>query len=89
MSRLMRESIMIRRTVRRIGKQLEQLAERQVSMGRAFDILSSKATSVEEVVVVEVMREVYREVYAGDLPIIDYVVSSTRSARMPSMALSR
>ncbi len=89
MSRLMRESIMIRRTVRRIGKQLVQLAERQVPMGRAFDILSSKAMSVEEVVVVEVMREVYREVYAGDLPIIDYVVSSTRSARMPSMALSR
>jgi len=85
----MGEVIMIRHTVRRIGRQLEQLIERDVPMTRAFDILSSKATSIEEIVVVEVMREVYQEVFDGEILQIAYADSSTRSARMPAMALSR
>lgn len=85
----MREVLMIRRTVKKIGKQLEQLVEREVPMTRAFDILSSKAKSIEEIVVVEVMREVYQEGIAGEMPFAAYADSSTRSARMPSMALSR
>lgn len=80
---------MIRRTVQRIGKQLEQLVERDIPMTRAFDILSAKARSIEEIVVVEVMREVYQEVVDGELMQTAYADSSTRSARMPSMALSR
>jgi hypothetical protein len=85
----MREVMMIRRTVQRIGKQLEQLAERDVPMNRAFDILAGKARNVEEIVVIEVMREVYQEILDGEMAIIGYADSSTRSARMPSMALSR
>ncbi len=85
----MREVLMIRRTVQKIGKQLEQLAEREVPMTRAFDILSKKAKSIEEIVVVEVMREVYQEVVDGEMVFTAYAGSNTRSARMPSMALSR
>jgi hypothetical protein len=85
----MREAHMIRRTVRKIGKQLEQLIDHEVPMTRAFDILSSKARSIEEIVVVEVMREVYQESVDGDLMRIAYADASTRSARMPAMAFSR
>jgi len=85
----MREVLMIRRTVKKLGKQLEQLIEREVPMTRAFDILSSKAKSIEEIVVVEVMREVYQEVVDGEMDFAAYADSKTRSARMPSMALSR
>jgi hypothetical protein len=88
---------MIRQTVQHLGSQLERLAGQDIGMTRAFDILSGKARSIEEIVAVEVMREVYLEqcrqrddealppgVYVGA-----YADSSTRSARMPSMALSR
>jgi DUF917 family protein len=85
----MKEVAMIRQTVRRIGKQLEQLSEREVPLMRAFDILSRKARNIEEVVVVEVMREVYQEMMSGDMEILGYADSSTRSARTPAMALSR
>ncbi|HKI97352.1 MAG TPA: hypothetical protein VKB51_02645 [bacterium] len=85
----MREMLMIRQTVRRIGKQLEQLIDHDVPMTRAFDILSNKARSIEEIVVVEVMREVYQESVDGDAMRIAYADSSTRSARMPAMAFSR
>lgn len=80
---------MIRRTVRRIGKQLAQLTEHDVPITRAFDILSNKARTIEEIVVVEVMREVYQETIDGELQHIAYADSSTRSARMPAMAFSR
>ena len=85
----MREVFMIRRTVQKIGKQLEQLVEREVPMTRAFDILSAKARSIEEIVVVEVMREVYQEIIDGEIMQAAYADSSTRSARMPAMAFSR
>ena len=84
------EVTMIRKTVRKIGKQLGRLVERDISMTRAFDILTRKAKSIEEIVVVEVMREVYQEVLANEeMTIASYADSNTRSARMPSMALSR
>jgi hypothetical protein len=85
----MREVLMIRRTVQRIGRQLEQLVDREVPLTRAFDILSAKSRSVEEIVVVEVMREVYQEIVDGELLPEIYADSSTRSARMPAMAFSR
>jgi geranylgeranyl pyrophosphate synthase len=80
---------MIRRTVQKIGKQLEQLVDREVPITRAFDILSAKAASIEEIVVVEVMREVYQELIDGEIMQQAYADSSTRSARMPAMAFSR
>ncbi|HEX9844418.1 MAG TPA: hypothetical protein VGC20_16790 [bacterium] len=85
----MREIFMIRRTVQKIGKQLEQLVDREVPITRAFDILSAKAASIEEIVVVEVMREVYQELIDGEIMQQAYADSSTRSARMPAMAFSR
>ena len=85
----MREVLMIRQTVHRIGRQLQQLIERDVPMTRAFDILSHKAATIEEIVVVEVMREVYQETVDSEMQRIAYADSSTRSARMPAMALSR
>ncbi len=80
---------MIRKTVRKIGKKLEQLTEREIPMTRAFDILSKKAGNIEEIVVIEVMREVYQELLDGEMAVLGYSDSSTRSAKTPSMALSR
>lgn len=86
----MKEALMIRHTVKRVGSQLEQLAERGVTMTRAFDILVAKSRSIEEVVVIEVMREVHQEMIAREEAAAERQAdSSTRSARMPSMALSR
>ncbi len=85
----MREVTMIRRTVRRVGRQIEQLVERGISLSTAFDILARKAGSIEEIVVVEVMREIHSDMAEGPGVWADYVESSTRSARMPSIALSR
>ena len=86
---MIRETLMIRKTVKKIGKKLEQLTDREISMSRAFDILSKKASNIEEIVVIEVMREVYQELLEGELSILTYPVSKTRSARTPAMALSR
>jgi len=80
---------MIRRTVQRMGKRLQSLAEHDVPMTRAFDILAAKARTIEEIVVVEVMREVYEEMMDGEMTRLAYADSSTRSAWMPAMALSR
>ena len=75
----MREVFMIRRTVQKIGKQLEKLTERDVPMTRAFDILSSKARTIEEIVVVEVMREVYQEiVHEAVFPLLRLLAAGTR-----------
>ena len=80
---------MIRRTVKKVGKQLEQLSNRGINLGTAFDIMSRKASSIEEIVVVEVMREVYGEIEETGTSHHSQVSSSTLSAKMPSMALSR
>ena len=86
---MIRETLMIRKTVHKIGKKLEQLTKRDISMTRAFDILSKKAGNIEEIVVIEVMREVYQELLEGELSILTYAVPKTRAARTPLMALSR
>lgn len=85
----MREALMIRKTVRQVGKQLERLIDHGIPTNRAFDILCYKASTIEEIVVVEVMREVFQEDADGELMQAAYADSSTRSARMPAMALSR
>ncbi len=79
----------IRQTVHRIGRQLEKLSRQGLAMSRAFEIVARKAESVEEMVVIEVMREVFQEMSDPSLYPALYADSNTRSARMPSMALSR
>lgn len=85
----MKEIFHIRRTVHDIGRQLEQLASNHVNMMRAFEILAKRSDTIEEMVVIEVMREVYQE-YIEQRTLSElHADSSTRSARMPAMALSR
>ena len=85
----MKEIFRIRHTVLNMGRQLEQLVSNQVQMTRAFDLMAKRAKSVEEMVVIEVMREVYQE-YQQERAITDVQAdSNTRSARIPAMALSR
>lgn len=88
----MGNGIHIKRTVVKLGRQLERMAEKEVSLSVAFDILAKKSASIEEMVVVEVMREVYSEMQEkGIHPIITgiHADSRTLSARTPAMALSR
>jgi hypothetical protein len=68
---------------------LEQLAGNHVNMNRAFDLLAKRSKTVEEMVVIEVMREVYQEYIEQRTLNGIHADSSTRSARMPAMALSR
>ncbi len=56
---------MIRTTVGKIAKDLEQLTSSKMPVGAAFEILSRQAESVEELVVVEVMKESYQEMRCG------------------------
>jgi len=85
----MKEIFRIRQTVHNMGRQLEQLVSNQVNMRRAFDLLAQRSKSVEEMVVIEVMREVYDE-YIEQRTLSEIQADSkTRSARMPAMALSR
>ncbi|HEX7927132.1 MAG TPA: hypothetical protein VF678_06040 [bacterium] len=85
----MKEIFKIRRTVNDIGRKLEQLCDNHVSISRAFDLLATRSKTIEEMVVIEVMREVYQE-YVEDRTMNEiYADSKTRSARMPAMALSR
>jgi hypothetical protein len=88
----MSQAIHIRHTVNKLGRQLEFLVARQVSLSVAFDILAKKSSNIEEMVVVEVMREVYLEMQErGIHPTLGsaHADSSTLSARTPAMALSR
>jgi len=87
----MKEIFRIRHTVKKLGSQLEQLAQNNVNLNRAFDILAKKSQSIEEMVIIEVMREVYDE-YVEQRSVSEIYAdadSNTRSARMPAMALSR
>jgi hypothetical protein len=88
----MSNAVHIRHTVNKLGRQLEFLVARQVSLGVAFDILAKKSTSIEEMVVVEVMREVHLELAERGIHPSQPAAqadSSTRSARTPLMAFSR
>lgn len=78
---------MINNSVKKIGDQLERLMDRDISITRAFDIIAKKSSSIEEIVVIEVMREVYAEMTENQAAI--YADSKSRSARMPSMAFNR
>lgn len=52
---------MIRTTVGKIGKELEQMTQQSLPVGMAFEILSQRARTLEEQVVVEVMKESFQE----------------------------
>lgn len=79
---------MIRKTMHNIAKKLEHLLSYDIPAGRSFDLLESRARTVEEMVVIGVMRESYEELKRQNMPPLQ-ADSSSRSARMPSMALSR
>jgi hypothetical protein len=87
----MSNGIHIRQTVHRIGRQLERMAHHTISIDIAFDILAKKSQSIEEMVVIEVMREIYLEMRSRGIDALEmhYADSSTRSARTPATALSR
>lgn len=79
---------MVTATVKRVGRKLERLVERRIPLPQALSLLERKAGTVEELVVIEVMREVNRElpVRPGFYAFTD---SSARAARMPVVSLSR
>lgn len=52
---------MVRDTVQKMGRHLENLAEKRIPIGVSFDLLGRRARSIEEVIVIEVMREAYAE----------------------------
>ncbi len=53
---------MIRQTMHDVSKRLNHLISHDISADRSFDLLQSRARTIEEMVVIEVMRESYREV---------------------------
>lgn len=52
---------MIRETVHKVADDLEKMIQRQIPTINSFNILCRKASTVEEVIVIEVMREAYLE----------------------------
>ena len=58
---------MIGLTVKELGRKLERLSRFNIPLQRCFDILSARAESVEEELILEVMRESYLEM-AGNTP---------------------
>ena len=52
---------MVRTTVGKVGRNLERLVSRRLPVSASFNILERRAKSVEELIVIEVMREVYGE----------------------------
>lgn len=54
-----KEVKMVRNTVGKVGRNLERLMDKRIPLTASFSILERRAKSVEELVVIEVMREVY------------------------------
>ena len=57
---------MVKETVNKVGRHLEILAGKKIPIGTSLDLLGRQAKSVEEMVVIEVMREVLKELH-GDI----------------------
>ena len=83
---------MIRHTLHNLARKLEHLSSYQIPITRSLDLLERRARTIEEVVVIEVMRESFRElashVAQGAMQSVQ-ADSSVRTARMPAMALRR
>ena len=84
-----RGDAMIRHTVRNLGKKIEHLSRYRIPITRSLDLLESRARTLEEVVVIEVMRESLREMARERAVTAVQADSSSRTARMPAMALRR
>jgi hypothetical protein len=83
---------MIRRTVHSLAKKIEHLSQYEIPIQRSLDLLQERARTIEEIVVIEVMRESYLELASnvGHSALRENQAdSNSRTARMPSMALSR
>lgn len=52
---------MVRNTVGKMSRNLERLVNKRLPVSASFNILERRAKTVEELVVIEVMREVYGE----------------------------
>lgn len=52
---------MIKNTVAKVGRNLGRLMDRRIPVTASFSILEKRAKTIEEIVVLEVMREVYWE----------------------------
>ncbi len=84
-----RGDLMIRNTVHSVAEKLKHLLRYDISAERSIQLLSGRARSVEEMVVVEVMRESYKELRKIRPGAAAQADSNSRSARMPGMALRR
>jgi len=56
---------MVKETVNKVGRHLEILATRRIPLASSLDLLGRQAKSVEEMVVIEVIREVIKEEMLG------------------------
>lgn len=79
---------MIRNTVKNVAKQLEHLSHYEIPLERSLDLLESRARTVEEMIVIEVMRESYQEVREQWVA-PHHAEATSRTARMPAMAFRR
>ena len=52
---------MVRTTVGKIGRQLEEMADSHLPLDASLRLVERKASTVEELVVIEVMKEVILE----------------------------
>jgi len=75
---------MVYQTVKSMAKKLEVLASHDVPVSRSFDLLAAHARTIEELVVVEVMRECAQEMTSRQGQ-----STADSAARTPAMALSR
>lgn len=71
---------MIRNSVRKIGKELESLARKDVPLAVSLEIVARRTKSVEELVVIEVIREVCAEMHEPFDLYAHYAESRSRSA---------
>ena len=79
------EGAMVKTTVRQLSDRLERLLSWDVPTSSAFDLLARRASTVEELVVMEVMRECCEELEstvesAVPFPAAYYTDSKTLSA---------
>jgi len=83
------EATMVFNTVRSVAKKLEDLTRHNVPLDRSFTVLAARSKSLEEMVVIEVMKESFLELARRKAAGQSQADASVRRARIPSRALSR
>ena len=58
---------MVKDTVNKVGRHLEILAGKKIPVSSSLDMLCRRAETVEEMVVIEVMREVINELQGQEI----------------------